>query len=257
MREKLIVANWKMYKTPAETKEFMQHFPAELKEISGIEIVICPPFTSLAVLAALLENTPLSLGAQNMYWEREGAYTGEISPPMLNEIGAKYVIVGHSERRKYFAENDLLIHKKTAAALNYGLIPILCLGENLEERGAKKTEKVLKEQLFGALSTINPGDKLQKIVLAYEPVWAIGTGTPAGEDEATGVAAYLRSLLHKKWGAAVAEKVRILYGGSVNKENITAFTGKGDLDGALVGGASLRGDSFAGLIKAVLYRGGD
>jgi triosephosphate isomerase len=242
-----------MYKTPAQTEEFMRYFPKEVKEVSGIEMVICPPFTSLVRLATLMRDTPLMLGAQNMHWEKEGAYTGEISPLMLKEIGVKYVIIGHSERRKYFGENEVIIRRKTAAALNYGLIPILCLGENLEERSSKETEKILKEQLYGALNETDLAEeKLQNIVLAYEPVWAIGTGTPADGDEASEVAGYLRSLLNKKWGA-LAEKVRILYGGSVNKGNITEFTGKKDIDGALVGGSSLKESSFADLIKAVFY----
>jgi triosephosphate isomerase len=253
LREKLIVANWKMYKTPAKTEEFMQRFPKEVKGVSGIEMVICPPFTSLVGLAALMRDTQLMLGAQNMHWEREGAYTGEISPLMLKEIGVKYVIIGHSERRKYFGETDVIINKKTIAALNNGLIPIICLGENLEERRSKETEKVLKKQLYGALDEIDLGEeKLHNIVLAYEPVWAIGTGTPASGDEAAEVAGYLRSLLNKKWGV-LSENVRILYGGSVNKGNITEFTGKEDIDGALVGGSSLRESSFADLIKAVFY----
>ncbi|HHT46550.1 MAG TPA: triose-phosphate isomerase [Firmicutes bacterium] len=255
MRKKLIVANWKMHKTLAETEKFMQRFPNEIEEVSGIEIVICAPFISLGRLVDLMRGTPLNPGAQNMHWQKEGAYTGEISPLMLKEIGVKYVIIGHSERRKYFGENDVIINKKTTAALNNGLIPILCLGENLEERRSKKTEKVLKEQLYGALDEADPGEeKLQRIVLAYEPVWAIGTGTPAGGDEAADVAGYLRSLLNRKWGA-LSEKVRILYGGSVNEDNITQFTGKKDIDGALVGGSSLKESSFAGLIKAVFYEG--
>ena len=144
MRKKLIVANWKMHKTLAETEKFMQRFPNEIEEVSGIEIVICAPFISLGRLVDLMRGTPLNPGAQNMHWQKEGAYTGEISPLMLKEIGVKYVIIGHSERRKYFGENDVIINKKTTAALNNGLIPILCLGENLEERRSKKTEKVLK-----------------------------------------------------------------------------------------------------------------
>jgi len=255
LREKLIVANWKMNKTPLEAEEFMQHFPKEVKGISGIEMVICPPFTSLVQLATLMRDTALMLGAQNMHWEKEGAYTGEISPLMLKEIGVKYVIIGHSERRKYFGENNAIIHKKTTAALNCGLIPILCLGENSEERRSKETEKVLKKQLYGALDEIDlEEEKLCNIVLAYEPVWAIGTGTPASGDEAAEVAGYLRSLLKEKW-SALAGNVRILYGGSVNKENISEFTGKKDIDGALVGGSSLKESSFADLIKAVFNEG--
>lgn len=255
MREKLIVANWKMYKTLTETEEFMQRFPEEVKEVSGIEMVICAPFISLGRLVGLMRGTPLKPGAQNMHWQKEGAYTGEISPLMLKEIGVKYVIIGHSERRKYFGENNIIIHKKIAAAFNYGLIPILCLGENLEERSLQETEKTLRGQLYGALDDLEIEENiLQKIVLAYEPVWAIGTGTPARGDEAAEVAAYLRSLLNKKWGT-LSEEVRILYGGSVNEKNIIEFTGKKDIDGALVGGSSLKETSFAGLIKAVFYEG--
>lgn len=251
MRQKIVVANWKMYKTITEAEDFMKNFPGEVSGVSGIEIVICPPFISLSGLSVLMKRTSIILGAQNMYWQKEGAFTGEISPLMLREIGVKYVIIGHSERRKYFFENDLSIKRKIDAAFDYGLHPILCVGENFEQRSSNETEKIIREQIFSALEGLHvEEDKLQKIVVAYEPVWAIGTGTPAGGDDAEAIARYIRLLLREKYGE-VSSRIRILYGGSVNPENITEFTGKEDIDGALVGNSSLKENIFADLIKAV------
>jgi triosephosphate isomerase len=251
MRQTLIVANWKMYKTLAEAEEFIERFPGEIAGISGMETVICAPFISLARLSVLTERTTLLLGAQNMHWQKEGAFTGEISPLMLRDLGIKYVIIGHSERRLHFNESSLLIKRKVASAFNFGLIPILCIGENWEQHSSKETEKVIAEQLFGALEGLTvEKDILQKMVLAYEPVWAIGTGTPAHGDEANAIAGFIRSLLQEKWGE-VSEKVRILYGGSVNPDNITEFTGKEEIDGALVGSSSLNVKTFAELIRVV------
>ncbi|RJX29460.1 MAG: triose-phosphate isomerase [Dethiobacter sp.] len=251
MRQTLIVANWKMYKTLAEAEEFMERFTGEIAGVSGIETVICAPFISLARLSVLMERTTLLLGAQNMHWQKEGAFTGEISPLMLRDLGIKYVIIGHSERRLHFNESNLLIKRKVASAFNFGLIPILCVGENWEQHSSQETEKVIKEQLFSALEGFTlENEFMTKMVLAYEPVWAIGTGTAARGEEANAVAGFMRSLLQEKWGG-ISEKVRILYGGSVNADNITEFTGKEDLDGALVGGSSLNVETFAGLLKAV------
>ncbi len=256
MRKKMLVANWKMYKTRAEAAAFMQHFLKEITMQQAVEIVICAPFTALADLAASLEKGGLQLGAQNMYWPDEGAFTGEISPSMLKEVGVKYVLVGHSERRRYFGEEEALIHKKVAAALAHGLKPILCVGENEKERRAGQTEKVIREQLWGALSGLEVQDELdQKIVLAYEPVWAIGTGTPARGEDAGAVAALIRSLLQEK-GCGWADKVRILYGGSVQAENMADFTAQREIDGALVGGSSLVAPDFAALLTVMLDRGG-
>jgi triosephosphate isomerase (TIM) len=251
MRQKIVVANWKMYKTIAEAEDFMIRFPGEVSEVRDIEIVICPPFMSLPRLSVLMKGTSLILGAQNMYWQKEGAFTGEISPLMLREAGVKYVIIGHSERRKYFYENDLCIKRKIAASFAYGLNPILCVGENFEQRSSNETEKIIREQVFSALEGFNLEEhQLPKMVVAYEPVWAIGTGTPAGGDDAEAIAVYIRSLLREKWGE-VSDRIRILYGGSVKPENITEFTGKENIDGALVGNSSLKENIFADLIKAV------
>lgn len=251
MRRKIVIANWKMYKTIGEAEDFMKRFPGEVSGVKDIEIVICPPFISLPGLSVLMKGTSLILGAQNMYWQKEGAFTGEVSPLMLREIGVEYVIIGHSERRKYFCENDLCIKRKIAASFAYGLNPILCVGENFEQRSSNETEKIIREQIFGALEGFNPEeDQLPKLVVAYEPVWAIGTGTPASGDDAEAIAIYIRSLLREKWGE-VSHQIRILYGGSVKPGNITEFTGKENIDGALVGNSSLKEDIFADLIKAV------
>ena len=251
MRDPMVVANWKMYKTVSEAVNFFANFPKDVEKISDVEMVICPPFVSLADLSRLLKNTSLFLGAQNMYWEKEGAYTGEISPLMLRELGVKYVIIGHSERRNFFGESDRVIRKKVDAAFTYGLFPILCIGENWEQYKNGETRNVLKEQLFLALEQLSPnGDLMSKLVVAYEPVWAIGTGTPATGDLASGVAEYIRGLLRELWGE-VAEKIRILYGGSVNPGNIREFTGKPHIDGALIGGSSLKVESYAEMVRAV------
>lgn len=251
MRKTLIVANWKMHKTLSEAEEFVKRFSSEIADINNIETVICPPFTSLARLAVLTEKTAILLGAQNMHWQKEGAFTGEISPLMLRDLGVKYVIIGHSERRLYFNENSQLLKRKMAAAFNYGLIPILCVGENWEQRSARETENVIKEQLLGALEGLDIGkDAMQKMVLAYEPVWAIGTGNPAQGSEVGAVAGFMRSLLQERWGDSCQE-VRILYGGSVKPDNIVEFTGKAGMDGALVGGSSLDVKTFAALLKTV------
>ncbi|NMB36274.1 MAG: triose-phosphate isomerase [Firmicutes bacterium] len=256
MRKKMLVANWKMYKTRKEAAEFVRHFLQETEAQQPVEIVICAPFTALADLAVLLKDSGLRLGAQNMYWPDEGAFTGEISPLMLKEIGVGYVLIGHSERRRYFGEEETLIRKKVAAALAHGLKPVLCVGEDEKERHAGRTGEVIQEQLWGALDGLDLKDGLgEKIVLAYEPVWAIGTGTPARGRDADAVAGLIRSLLLKK-GYGPVEGVRILYGGSVQAGNIAEFTTQKEIDGALVGGSSLAAADFAALVKAMSDRGG-
>ncbi|NMB41976.1 MAG: triose-phosphate isomerase [Firmicutes bacterium] len=249
MRQKIIVANWKMYKTLSEAEEFMGSLPREIAGVDDVKAVVCAPFLFLERLAVLTAKTAISLGAQNMHWEKEGAFTGEISPVMLKDLGIKYVIIGHSERRQFFGESNFQINKKLAAAFAYGLIPILCVGENRRQRDAGETEEVIEKQLNSALDGLAvEKDLLQKMVLAYEPVWAIGSGTPANGEEANVVAAFMRSLLLKK-GQEVSRKVSILYGGSVNPENIAEFTDKAEIDGALVGGSSLNVKTFAALIR--------
>ncbi len=252
MRQSVVMANWKMYKTVAEAVTFVQRVKEKIAGISGIEMVICPPFTALESLSRLMEGTALVLGAQNMHWEKEGAYTGEISPVMLQETGVRYVIIGHSERRSYFGENNGLVAQKISAAVRFGLLPILCVGENAEQRSAGETEKVVREQLLTALDSLEDSTgSLHRMVIAYEPVWAIGSGAAAYPEDAAAVAAFIRSLLQEKWGA-LSRQIRIAYGGSVNPENIADFTSQEDIDGALVGGSSLKETVFAELVKAVM-----
>jgi len=247
----MVVANWKMYKTLDEALAFLQAFPLEAEGVEDVEVVICPPFISLADFSRRLAGGSLILGAQNMHWEKEGAYTGEISPPMLRELGVRYVIIGHSERRNFFGESDRVVRNKVEAALTYGLFPILCLGENWDQFNNGQTQDVLKNQLLLALEKISPkGELIPNLVVAYEPIWAIGTGTPATGQTASDVAGYLRGLLKELLGG-VADNIRILYGGSVNPENILEYVGKPDVDGALIGGSSLKAQSFAEMARAV------
>ena len=250
MRTPLIAGNWKMYKTVAETAQFIDELKGLLAGAGdGVEVVLCPPYTALSAAAEALRGSDIYLSAQNMHWEEQGAFTGEISPLMLREIGCKYVILGHSERRQYFGETDEAVNKKVKAALKHGLIPIVCVGETLEEREAGITEKVISTQVKGALMGLDPA-QTAGLVVAYEPVWAIGTGRTASDDDAQKVNAFIRGLLAEIAGREAAEKVRIQYGGSVKPENAAGLMAKPDIDGALVGGASLKPDSFAGIIKA-------
>lgn len=248
MRQPLIAANWKMYKTLEEARDFVRRFPEEISRVSGVESVICAPFIALADLSRLIEQTPVVLGAQNMYCEREGPFTGEISPLMLREVGVRYVILGHSERRHLFGEDDELVGKKVASALEFGLTPILCVGENLQQKEAGQTEAVLQRQLLAGLGRLEEGPP--RLVIAYEPVWAIGTGKAASAEDAASAAAFVRSLLREKWGEA-EEKIRLLYGGSVKGDNIGDFTSCEHIDGALVGGSSLKEKEFAAIVRSV------
>jgi triosephosphate isomerase len=241
-----------MYKTVAETVQFINEIKSLLKGAGGgVEVVLCPPHTALSAAAEALKGSGIFLSAQNMHWEGQGAFTGEVSPLMLSEIGCKYVILGHSERRQYFGEKDDTVNKKVKAALTHGLVPIVCVGETLEEREAGTTRKVIGTQIGGALAGLDAA-QIAGLVVAYEPVWAIGTGRTASDDDAQGVNAYIRSLLVETAGREAAEKVRIQYGGSVKPENAAGLMAKQDIDGALVGGASLKPDSFAGIVKASL-----
>jgi triosephosphate isomerase len=219
-----------------------------LRDVEGVEIVVCPPFTALSAVARILVGRNVALGAQNMHWEEEGAYTGEISPRMLKEAGCRYVILGHSERRHYFHETDQMVNKKLKAAIAWGLTPIVCVGEVLEEREAGITNGVVGSQIEGSLAGLDP-EELAKIVIAYEPVWAIGTGRTALPEDAQQVNSLIRGLLAEKAGKIVAAAVRIQYGGSVKPENITSLMFQPDIDGALVGGASLHPDTFAAIVK--------
>lgn len=247
MRTPLIVANWKMNKSLKDAQQYGQELLPLLADYSGVEVVVCPPFTSLTLMSQIYAGSKIKLGAQNLFWEMKGAYTGEISPAMLVDAGCTYVILGHSERRQIMGENDAIINRKVRAALDAGLIPILCVGETLQERENNRAREVVKEQLVRDLKNITfvpPG-----LVIAYEPVWAIGTGVNASSDDAQEMIGFIRSYLAKIYDRELADSVRILYGGSVNEENVAEFMGEVDIDGALVGGASLQANSFARIVR--------
>jgi len=246
MRTPIIAGNWKMHKNVGEAVETARKLEDKVKD-SPVEVVICAPFTSLAALSAL-GLTKVKLGAQNMYFEDQGAFTGEISPGMLLDVGCEYVILGHSERRQIFKEDDELINQKVLKALSTGLKPILCVGETLEERRAGKTEDVVVTQTTRALAGVAP-EQLTQVVIAYEPVWAIGTGEYCNADDANQTIGRIRSTLAELYGAELAQQVRIQYGGSVKPGNIKEFMEQPEIDGALVGGASLEANSFAAIVQ--------
>jgi len=245
---KIIAANWKMYKTIAEARQYLRRFRELVAGISEVEIVLAPPFTALAAVGEGLLNTEIRLAAQDMWHEPEGAYTGEISPLMLKELGCRYVIIGHSERRAYFQESDELINKKLHTALNYELLPILCVGEKLEERRAGQTEAVLNRQITAGLSGLS-ADRVAPMVIAYEPIWAIGTGETASPADANAGAGFIRRLIGELYDEATAQAVRVQYGGSVKSGNIAELVREENIDGALVGGASLDPEKFAEIIR--------
>ncbi len=248
-RRPILAANWKMHKTAAETRGFLTAFLPLVDGLDGREIVIAPPFTALSAASEVLKGNKLvSLAAQNMYFEQEGAFTGEISPVMLREFGVKRVILGHSERRHVFGEGDDLIASKVRAAMENGLLPILCIGEMLEEREAGSTYEVLERQLSTGLSAIDNRGAAQ-VVIAYEPVWAIGTGKTATPRQAQEAHIYIRSWLDSRFGPGIADQIRILYGGSAKPDNINELMALPDVDGVLVGGASLKLESFAEIVS--------
>jgi triosephosphate isomerase len=248
MRKPVMAGNWKMHKTAAETTRFFQDFAAKIAGSSHCEIVICPSFVNLPAAADAARSTSIEIGAQDLFWLKEGAYTGEVSAPMLAAIGCRWVIVGHSERRQYFGETDETVFKKTVAALDAGLKPIVCVGERLEEREAGATESVLAGQCVGGIAGLTP-DRFARIIVAYEPVWAIGTGKTATPQIAADAHRFLRGELGKKFGAEAAAACRILYGGSVKPDNIKGLMAQPEIDGALVGGASLDPASFAAIVN--------
>jgi len=248
MRTPVIAGNWKMYKTPHEAEGFVRDFLPRVRAVSGVEIVLAPPFPSLCAVAAMTRNTNVVVASQNLHHADEGAYTGEVSPRMVKESGAKYAILGHSERRQYFGETDESVNRKVRAAQRAGLIPILCVGETLEEREAGNTFPVVERQLRGGLAEV-PASSAGTILVAYEPVWAIGTGKTATPEQAQEVHAFLRGILATLWGDAAAGAVRILYGGSVKPENVSDLMAREDIDGGLVGGASLSPESFEHIVK--------
>jgi triosephosphate isomerase len=252
MRKKIIAANWKMNMTVAETVSYLENFRSHIEDVNGVEIVIAPPFTAIPKLSELLGGSQkIRLGAQNMYHEMSGAFTGEISPAMLRELFVRYVILGHSERRQIFGETDVLINKKVATALNCGLRAIVCVGETLEERDGGREKDVLESQLRGSLAGVTAA-QMNDVVVAYEPVWAIGTGRNATPEQAQDAHAHVRAVLAQLTDETTAQKVRIQYGGSVKPANAATLLGQPDIDGALVGGASLEALGFSEIVKAAV-----
>ncbi|OGX26343.1 MAG: triose-phosphate isomerase [Omnitrophica WOR_2 bacterium RIFCSPHIGHO2_02_FULL_45_21] len=250
MRKPIIAGNWKMHKTIEEGEKLVNLLKRQLYDLEDIDIVLCPPFTHLAYIADMLESSNILLGAQDMHWEDEGAYTGEISAPMLKSAGCKFVLIGHSERRQLFGETNETVHKKLTSALNNGLTPIVCIGENLKQREEGVTFALVSEQLELALKALQP-ERLKEIIIAYEPVWAIGSGKVASSEQAQEVHRYIRDWLSKNYGLSLAQEVRIQYGGSVKPDNIAGLIAQADVDGALVGGSSLDADSFCAIVKIV------
>ena len=248
MRKKLIAANWKMYKVPDDTRDFFRNFLPLVADHTRDEIVVCPPFVDLPAAVEAAKGSNLSIGAQDMHWEKEGAFTGEISSGMLLAVGCTHVIIGHSERRQYFGETDDTVNMKLKVALEAGLTPIVCVGEVLEEREAGLTDDVLRRQCLRAFHAIS-AKKAAKLVVAYEPVWAIGTGKTATPQIAAQAHQLIRSEAAKALGDKLADNLRILYGGSVKPENAKALMSEQEIDGALVGGASLDPKSFAAIVK--------
>jgi triosephosphate isomerase len=253
MRTPIIAGNWKLNKTPHEAILLVSELKREIVDVEGVDIVLCPPFTALADVADALTDTNIALGAQNVFWEDAGAFTGEISAPMLKDLGVTYVIIGHSERRQYFHETNETVNKRLRAALKHGLVPIVCVGENLAQRESNKTFDVIKDHCEGSLSGLS-AEEMGKVVLAYEPVWAIGTGKTATPQQAQEVHVFIRQLLGKMFGEETAGSVRIQYGGSVTPDNVVSLMAQADIDGALVGGASLKAPSFAAIVKGAIKK---
>jgi triosephosphate isomerase len=249
MRTPFVAGNWKMNKTVAEARALVAEMVPALREVKGVEKVLCPPFMALFPVAALLQGTDIGLGAQDMHWEIKGAFTGEVAPGMVAEF-CKYVIIGHSERRTYFGETDESVNKKTAAARTSGLVPIVCVGETLAEYEFGRTAEVVSRQIRAGLKGLE-AEFAPTVVVAYEPVWAIGTGRAStGENAEAVVREHIRKPLAEMYGVETAQAVRVLYGGSVTAANAAEFFGQADIDGALVGGASLKADEFVAIAKA-------
>ena len=251
MRKIIIAGNWKMNKNTSESIDLANSVKRAVYDIGEVEIVLCPPFTSLSDVKEIIMDTNVKLAGQDVYWEKEGAFTGEISCGMLKHIGCEYCIVGHSERRQFFGETNQTVNKKAKALLAEGLKPIVCVGEKLEDRKKNKTFDVIKDHVENSLAGISKEDILN-VVVAYEPVWSIGTGVNATKEQAQEVHKYIRGLLAKMYDDQAARSIRIQYGGSVKPENIKELISEEDVDGALVGGASLKADSFVGIIKNCL-----
>ena len=249
MRKIVIAGNWKMHKTRSEALELVETIKKGFKDNGEVKVIVAPPFTSLLTVSEALKDSTIEIAAQNMFFEKEGAYTGEISPLMLKDVGVHYVIIGHSERRKYFCETDENVNKKIKVALDYSITPILCIGESLEERKEGKTFEKVEKQIDLAFKDISP-ENAKKIIIAYEPIWAIGTGETATPEQAEEVHLFIRKKIAKIYGNNIASYAIILYGGSVKPNNAFSLMRENDIDGVLVGGASLKGDSFIEIIKA-------
>jgi triosephosphate isomerase len=243
-----MAGNWKMYKTRPETRAFFSAFAPKVAGVSKCDIVIAPPFTAISAAVEAAAGTKIGIGGQDVFWEKEGAYTGEVSAPMLLEAGCQYVIIGHSERRQFFGETDESVARKTKAALTAGLTPIVCVGETLAQREAGQTERICHTQFRGSLGALT-AQEFSRILLAYEPVWAIGTGKTATPEIAAAAHRYLRQCAAEQFSPESASALRILYGGSVKPENIQGLMAQEELDGALVGGASLDANSFALIVN--------
>lgn len=251
MRKPIVAGNWKMNKTVAEATDLVDGIKRELAEFRDVDIVVCPPFTALHAVSEQVTGTYVDLGAQNMHWEKSGAFTGEVSAEMLREVYCHYVILGHSERRQYFGETDEIVNKKLHAAIAASLQPIVCVGETLEQREAGDMEKVIETQVRGSLAGLD-AKAWDSVVVAYEPVWAIGTGKTASPEQAQEVHALIRKLLVDIAGEEIAAKVRIQYGGSVKPSNAAELFAKEDIDGGLIGGAALEARSFVEIVKAAV-----
>ena len=237
MRKPIIAGNWKMNKTPSEAITLINELKPLVKD-ADVEVVVCVPFVCIPAVSEALKGTNIKLGAQNMHWEESGAYTGEVAPRMLKEVGVAYLIIGHSERREYFAETDETVNKKVLSAFSHGITPIVCVGETLEQREEGVTKELVEKQTKAALSGLDK-EEVEKIVIAYEPIWAIGTGKTASSEDANEVIGYIRSVIADIYGNDVAQKVRIQYGGSMKPENAAELMAMPEIDGGLVGGASL------------------
>jgi triosephosphate isomerase len=248
MRKKLIAANWKMYKTPGQTRDFFRDFLPLVQDHDRDEIVVCPTYLCLDAAVTAAKGSNVAVGAQNLHWEKEGAFTGEVNAAMLLAIGVTHVIIGHSERRQYFGETDDTVNLKLKSALEAGLVPIVCVGEVFEEREASLTDDVLRRQCLRAFHKVS-AKKAQRLVVAYEPVWAIGTGKTATPQMASDAHTIIRGEASESFGQEFADKLRILYGGSVKPDNAHALMSEEEIDGALVGGASLDPKSFAAIVK--------
>jgi triosephosphate isomerase len=248
MRKPLIVGNWKMNKTVTESIALIKELIIFVQDYQETEVVICPPFTSLWAARELIQDTNIILGAQNVYFQNEGAYTGEISARMLQNIGCSYVILGHSERREYFQESSLEVARKVGQVLNFGIKPIICIGEKLAERESGKAQDVVREEIEAIFAILKSKEAIN-VAFAYEPIWAIGTGKSATPQDASEMIQYIRTLLDNKYGKMIAQQIRILYGGSVNPENIKPLMAESEIDGALIGGASLQAKTFSRLVK--------